>query len=83
MKSPDSFYPDKHLSTSGRITQYERKKRLEARKKMAVDIFRLRQRGISVKQILKRYNLKPTAYATLLREGKEHYNNMKISKKKR
>lgn len=83
MKSSDSFYPDKHLTTKERIVAYERRKRLEARKKLAIDIFRLRQRGVPPRTIRKRYNIDSEVCRTLLREGEKHYNDIKIAKSKR
>lgn len=83
MRSSDSFYPDKHLPTTGRITAYEKRKRLEARKKLAIDIFRLNQRGVPPGTIKKRYNINGYAYFTLLRDGENHYNDIKIAKAKR
>lgn len=77
MTSSDSFYPDKTSDIKTKIRKFEQKKKKDSRNKLALDIFRLKQRKVEKNLILDRFGLSEMTYGRLLKEGKAQYEKMK------
>lgn len=77
MTSSESFYSDKTSNIKTKIRKFEQKKLKERRAKLALDVFRLKQRKVKKDLILDRFGLTEISYDKLLKEGKEQYEKLK------